>query len=314
MELIDGIAVFGDPIETSALDQIRPRLPKWTARESRVGSRATTCIVGSRSAPSCCVERCLKEGWTHGSGVAAAGSSQLTAASRLSGFDQRPRFVVRLPLSDEAGISSLDLVPRRPRHQLFKRRTHLAVVADPESLVRPRPAAGDARLKVVVARKAEDLKVRVAVVAALQHSQSMMHLEYSLSGRRSADLAGAAASGDQRPPARGRQRLDARAPVVGCEHPITRGAGPHQRGKVAITVSRALAAEDNQVCGVAARTFVNPEYVQAPKPLEAAPLACRCTPALKRNANARSKPQSPKHAFGPGNRSADLPGDAAYDA
>lgn len=70
------------------------------------------------------------------------------------GRDHWQRFVVGLPLFDEAGIASLDLIPRRPRHQQFEVPSHLEVAADPGSLVCPRPAACSARLKVVVAGKA----------------------------------------------------------------------------------------------------------------------------------------------------------------
>jgi hypothetical protein len=57
---------------------------------------------------------------------------------------------------------------------------HLAVSADAESFARPGAAPGRARLQVVMAGKAQDLQVLLAVVAALQHSESVMHLQHTL--------------------------------------------------------------------------------------------------------------------------------------
>jgi len=57
--------------------------------------------------------------------------------------------------------------------------THLAVSADAGSLARPGAASGRARLQVVMAGKAQNLQVLLAVVAALQHPESVMHLQHA---------------------------------------------------------------------------------------------------------------------------------------
>jgi hypothetical protein len=136
----------------------------------------------------------------------------------------------------ETWIPSLDFVPGRLRHQLFKHPSHLAVATDSESLAGPRPAAGDAWLKVVVAGKAKDLEVLLAVVAALKHRHSVMHLEHTLGRAGSANLAGATASHDQCSPAGGGQRLDGGPPVVRGQKPISCGARPYQRCKLAFAI------------------------------------------------------------------------------
>ena len=176
---------------------------------------------------------------------------------------------------------------------------HLTVTADPKSLVRPRPASGGARLKVVVARKAEDLKVLLAVVPALQHRQPVMHVQNSLCSQCAADLARPAARRDQRPPARCGQRFDARPSIARGQQAVASGAAAHQRSPLMVIAGRAPAAKDQQVGRAAGRVLVEPDHIQGPPPFEPACLACSRASALKRDANARSKSHSTKHAFGP---------------
>jgi len=173
----------------------------------------------------------------------------------------------------------------------------LTLAADTESLAGPGAAAGCARLKAVVAGKAQDLQVLIAVVAAPQHGQSVMNLERALAARCSADLAGSAAGGYQRPPSRIGQRHDAGPPVAGAKDAVARASGADQRRESALAAGRAFAAQDDQVGDRAATAVRDSKDIQSPGPFEPAALAGPRAPALERDANTRSKAQSPKHAF-----------------
>ncbi len=148
-----------------------------------------------------------------------------------------------------------------------------------------------------MAGKTEDLQIPLSIVAAKKYRQPVMHLKHAFGGRRAADFAGAASGRDQRPATGRRQRSGSGPPVVGGEKASSGAAISDQWHKFALVSGGTVAAEDDQAGGGAAATFIDLEYVKGPTPFEPAALAGPRAPALKRNSNARSNPQSAKHAF-----------------
>src|SRR6185295_3826260 len=148
-----------------------------------------------------------------------------------------------------------------------------AVPAHAGSLARPRPAPRGASLEAVMTGEAKDLQVLLSIVTAHQDRELVVDLKHPLGGRSAADLAGAAAPGDERFPPGLRHRRRTAAAVVREQDALARPALAHVRSPVAGPVGGARTAEDDQVGGRARRFLVELEDIECPAPFDRAVLA-----------------------------------------
>src|SRR5438477_4543438 len=148
-----------------------------------------------------------------------------------------------------------------------------------------------------MACEAQDLEVLLAVVAALEHRNTVVNLEHALRGWYAADLAGVATRPDEGFAPRVGQQPRTGAAVVGRAHAIAGGAAADVNRELSSAVGRAPAAKQRQVGCSGGQVSIDLEHVERPAPLEPAALTRSTASAFQRLPDAGSQTQGPKHAF-----------------
>lgn len=193
---------------------------------------------------------------------------------------EAPGFVARLPLRRQAWKPGLDLLPGRVREQGLQARSRPAVLARTCGIPGPAAATGDAGLEPPMAAEAQHLEIVLAVVTTLEDGNLVMYLEGSLLAAGPAELATAAASGDERPAPRLGEWPDRGPFVVGVAKPHPQAAPADQWRARSGTSIRAFETEHHQVGSRVRSRLLDAKDLQRPRPLQPARLAGAARPAL----------------------------------